>query len=110
SPWLRFCSTVGSTPLAGYTPSPLMGRGQAEGNGFWSRDPRFESWRPSHRQPVMPTRLAAVVMAGGLGTRMRSGLAKHLHPLLGRRMVDWVVAAATPLAPDPLVIVASPET
>ena len=41
---------------------------------------------------------------------MRSGLAKHLHPLLGRRMVDWVVAAATPLAPDPLVIVASPDT
>ena len=39
---------------------------------------------------------------------MRSGLAKHLHPLLGRRMVDWVVAAATPLAPDPLVVVASP--
>ena len=41
---------------------------------------------------------------------MRSGLAKHLHPLLGRRMVDWVVAAATPLAPEPLVVVASPET
>ena len=41
---------------------------------------------------------------------MRSGLAKHLHPLLGRRMVDWVVAAATPRSPDPLVIVASPET
>jgi bifunctional UDP-N-acetylglucosamine pyrophosphorylase / glucosamine-1-phosphate N-acetyltransferase len=49
-------------------------------------------------------------MAGGLGTRMRSGLAKHLHPLLGRRMVDWVVAAARPLDPDPLVIVASPDT
>ena len=42
----------------------------------------------------MPTTLAAVVMAGGLGTRMRSSLAKHLHPLLGRRMVDWVVEAA----------------
>jgi bifunctional UDP-N-acetylglucosamine pyrophosphorylase / glucosamine-1-phosphate N-acetyltransferase len=41
---------------------------------------------------------------------MRSGLAKHLHPLLGRRMVDWVVAAAAPLAPAPLVVVASPET
>jgi bifunctional UDP-N-acetylglucosamine pyrophosphorylase/glucosamine-1-phosphate N-acetyltransferase len=49
-------------------------------------------------------------MAGGLGTRMRSGLAKHLHPLLGRRMVDWVLAAAAPLAPDPLVVIASPET
>ena len=58
----------------------------------------------------MPTTLAAVVMAGGLGTRMRSGLAKHLHPLLGRRMIDWVIAAATPLAADPLVVVASPET
>ena len=38
--------------------------------------------------------LAAVVMAGGLGTRMRSATPKHLHPLLGRRMVDWVVLAA----------------
>ena len=58
----------------------------------------------------MPTRLAAVVMAGGLGTRMRSSLAKHLHPLLGRPMVGWVVAAAAPLDPDPLVVVASPDT
>jgi bifunctional UDP-N-acetylglucosamine pyrophosphorylase/glucosamine-1-phosphate N-acetyltransferase len=41
---------------------------------------------------------------------MRSSLAKHLHPLLGRRMVDWVVAAAAPLGPDPLVVVASPES
>ncbi len=41
---------------------------------------------------------------------MRSSLAKHLHPLLGRRMVDWVVAAAAPLDPEPLVVVASPET
>ncbi len=49
-------------------------------------------------------------MAGGLGTRMRSGLAKHLHPLLGRRMVDWVVEAARPLAPAPLVVVAAPDT
>ena len=31
-------------------------------------------------------------MAGGLGTRMKSATPKHLHPLLGRRMVDWVVA------------------
>ena len=38
--------------------------------------------------------LAAVVMAGGLGTRMRSAVPKHLHPILGRRMVDWVIDAA----------------
>jgi bifunctional UDP-N-acetylglucosamine pyrophosphorylase/glucosamine-1-phosphate N-acetyltransferase len=54
--------------------------------------------------------LAAVVMAGGLGTRMRSATPKHLHPLLGRRMVDWVVASARPLGAEPLVVVASPET
>jgi bifunctional UDP-N-acetylglucosamine pyrophosphorylase/glucosamine-1-phosphate N-acetyltransferase len=58
----------------------------------------------------MSSDLAAVVMAGGLGTRMRSATPKHLHPLLGRRMVDWVFAAAKPLATEPLVVVASPET
>ncbi len=56
------------------------------------------------------TRLSAVVMAAGLGTRMRSATPKHLHPLLGRPMVDWVLAAVQPLSPDPLVVVASPET
>ena len=30
-------------------------------------------------------------MAAGLGTRMRSDVPKHLHPILGRRMVDWVL-------------------
>lgn len=52
----------------------------------------------------------AVVMAGGMGTRMKSAVPKHLHPILGRRMVDWVVEAARPLGVDPLVVVASPGT
>jgi bifunctional UDP-N-acetylglucosamine pyrophosphorylase/glucosamine-1-phosphate N-acetyltransferase len=49
-------------------------------------------------------------MAAGLGTRMKSRRPKHLHPLLGRRLVDWVVEAAKRLEPDPLVVVTSPET
>jgi bifunctional UDP-N-acetylglucosamine pyrophosphorylase/glucosamine-1-phosphate N-acetyltransferase len=49
-------------------------------------------------------------MAGGLGTRMRSQLPKHLHHLLGRRLVDWVIEAARPLGPAPFVVVCSPET
>jgi bifunctional UDP-N-acetylglucosamine pyrophosphorylase/glucosamine-1-phosphate N-acetyltransferase len=49
-------------------------------------------------------------MAAGLGTRMRSKQAKHLHPLLGRRVVDWVFEAVAPLAPSPLAVVVSPET
>ncbi|HXV96647.1 MAG TPA: bifunctional UDP-N-acetylglucosamine diphosphorylase/glucosamine-1-phosphate N-acetyltransferase GlmU [Gaiellaceae bacterium] len=56
------------------------------------------------------TPLAAVVMAAGLGTRMRSSRPKHLHPLLGRRLVDWAIAAAGELGPDPLVVVTSPGT
>ena len=48
-------------------------------------------------------------MAAGLGTRMKSATPKHLHPLLGRRLVDWVVEAVRPLGADPLVVVLSPE-
>jgi bifunctional UDP-N-acetylglucosamine pyrophosphorylase/glucosamine-1-phosphate N-acetyltransferase len=59
---------------------------------------------------VTQTKLAAVVMAGGLGTRMRSVVPKHLHPILGRRMVDWVLEAARPLSPARVIVVASPET
>ena len=49
-------------------------------------------------------------MAAGLGTRMRSATPKHLHPLLGRRMVDWVTGAARTAGADPVVIVVSEET
>src|SRR5436305_11115319 len=58
----------------------------------------------------MSSGLAAVVLAGGLGTRMRSTTPKHLHPLLGRRVVDWVIATAREAGAEPLVVVASPET
>ena len=54
--------------------------------------------------------LAAVVMAGGLGTRMKSATPKHLHPLLGRRMVDWVIAAARDAGVTRIVVVASPDS
>ena len=41
---------------------------------------------------------------------MRSETPKHLHPLLGKRLVDWVIDAARALGPEPLVVVTSPET
>ncbi|MBM2822219.1 MAG: UDP-N-acetylglucosamine pyrophosphorylase [Thermoleophilia bacterium] len=55
-------------------------------------------------------KLGAVVMAAGLGTRMRSDVPKHLHPLLGRRMVDWVLESARVLGADPVVVVTAPTT
>src|SRR5213592_3479472 len=54
--------------------------------------------------------LAAVVMAAGIGTRMKSATPKHLHPLLGRRMVDWVVEAARGAGVERVVVVASVST
>ena len=57
----------------------------------------------------MNKQLSAVVLAAGLGTRMRSETPKHLHPLLGRRLVDWVIEAARALDPKPLVVVTSPD-
>jgi len=52
---------------------------------------------------------AAVVLAGGLGTRMKSDTPKHFHRILGRRMVDWVVEAARAVDAEPLVVVTSPD-
>ena len=54
--------------------------------------------------------LAALVMAGGLGTRMRSETPKHLHPLLGRRMLDWVLDAVMATDASRTVVVVSPQT
>jgi bifunctional UDP-N-acetylglucosamine pyrophosphorylase/glucosamine-1-phosphate N-acetyltransferase len=58
---------------------------------------------------MMNRNLAAIVLAAGLGTRMRSETPKHLHPLLGRRLADWVIEAVRTLGPDPLVVVTSPD-
>src|SRR5215472_11672433 len=57
----------------------------------------------------MADELAAVVMAAGIGTRMKSATPKHLHPILGRRMVDWVVDSARGAGVERIVVVASPQ-
>ena len=54
--------------------------------------------------------LAAVLMSGGLGTRMRSAVPKHFHTLLGTPMIDWIIAAGRDAGADPVVVVASPST
>jgi bifunctional UDP-N-acetylglucosamine pyrophosphorylase/glucosamine-1-phosphate N-acetyltransferase len=54
--------------------------------------------------------LAAVLMSGGLGTRMRSAVPKHFHPLLGTPMIDWIIAAGRDAGAEPVVVVASPAT
>jgi bifunctional UDP-N-acetylglucosamine pyrophosphorylase/glucosamine-1-phosphate N-acetyltransferase len=48
---------------------------------------------------------AAVVLCAGKGTRMKSELAKVLHPLLGRPLCAWPMAAAVEVGAHPLVAV-----
>jgi bifunctional UDP-N-acetylglucosamine pyrophosphorylase/glucosamine-1-phosphate N-acetyltransferase len=48
---------------------------------------------------------AAVVLCAGKGTRMKSAQAKVLHPLLGRPLCAWPLAAAIEVGAHPLVAV-----
>jgi bifunctional UDP-N-acetylglucosamine pyrophosphorylase / glucosamine-1-phosphate N-acetyltransferase len=52
---------------------------------------------------------AAVILAAGLGTRMKSALPKTLHPVLGRPMVAHVAATAEAAGLGPVVVVVGPE-
>ena len=54
--------------------------------------------------------ISTIIMAGGLGTRMRSPLPKVLHELCGLPMLAWVARAAREAGADDVVVVAGPET
>ncbi len=53
----------------------------------------------------MMKKLSAIVLAAGLGTRMRSGTAKVLHPVAGRPMVWYMASVAGRVADAPVVVV-----
>jgi len=49
--------------------------------------------------------IAVAILAAGQGTRMKSGLAKVLHPIAGRPMLGYPLAAAEALRPERIVVV-----
>ena len=55
-------------------------------------------------------RTAVIVLAAGLGTRMRSQVPKVLHPLCGRPMLAYVLDAAHEATGSRPVVVISPQT
>jgi bifunctional UDP-N-acetylglucosamine pyrophosphorylase / glucosamine-1-phosphate N-acetyltransferase len=57
----------------------------------------------SASQPSRP--LAAIVLAAGKGTRMKSAVHKVLHPIAGRPMIEHLLAALRDLAPARTVVV-----
>src|SRR5215472_3657558 len=53
-------------------------------------------------------RAAAIILAAGKGTRMKSHLPKVLHPIAGRPMIGHVLASLAPLGCAPIVVVVGP--
>ncbi|CCQ72756.1 bifunctional UDP-N-acetylglucosamine diphosphorylase/glucosamine-1-phosphate N-acetyltransferase GlmU [Magnetospira sp. QH-2] len=52
---------------------------------------------------------AAIVLAAGLGTRMKSSLPKVMHRVAGRPMVQHLLATVETLSPDKIVAVIGPD-
>jgi bifunctional UDP-N-acetylglucosamine pyrophosphorylase/glucosamine-1-phosphate N-acetyltransferase len=55
--------------------------------------------------PAMARPVAAVILAAGKGTRMKSDLHKVLHPIAGRPMLAHLLASVDALAPAHTVVV-----
>ncbi len=51
-------------------------------------------------------KLSAVVLAAGLGTRMKSNIPKVLHRILGKPMLQYVIDTIKSINPEKLIIVA----
>ena len=49
--------------------------------------------------------IAVVILAAGMGKRMKSDIPKVLHPVLGRPMLGYVVDTVEKLSPDRIVLV-----
>src|SRR5690242_10454229 len=61
--------------------------------------------RASASAPAAPPVPRVVILAAGIGSRMRSALPKVLHRVAGRTLLEAVVDAAEGLAPSRTVVV-----
>jgi bifunctional UDP-N-acetylglucosamine pyrophosphorylase / glucosamine-1-phosphate N-acetyltransferase len=58
---------------------------------------------------LVVTAPVVVILAAGQGTRMRSSVMKLLHPLCGRPIIEWPVAAARAAGASKVVVVDGPD-
>lgn len=61
---------------------------------------------PIH-SPILP--IAAIILAAGKGTRMRSDLPKVMHKIAARPMIGHVLSMAIDIGLDPISVVIAPE-
>ena len=64
--------------------------------------------RAGRYAPPVAQQPTVLIMAAGHGTRMKSALPKVLHPVCGRPMIAWVIAAARDAGADPVLCVTRP--
>ncbi len=62
-----------------------------------------------HNRVKLSASLIAVILAAGHGTRMRSRIPKVLHPICGRPMIDWVLAAVEEVGAKEVKVIANPH-
>lgn len=55
------------------------------------------------------SRFAAIILAAGSGSRMKSAIPKVMHPIAGRPMITYLLDALRPLSPAATVIVIGPQ-
>ena len=55
------------------------------------------------------SRFAAIILAAGNGTRMKSAIPKVMHPIAGRPMIGHLLDALQPLSPAATVVVIGPQ-
>src|SRR5690606_9080434 len=90
---------------------PTMSNGNAVirgalGAGIWKPQPDDGKCRAMTEQAEPAARpLAAIILAAGKGTRMKSARHKVLHPLAGRPMIEHRLASLGELEPARTVIV-----
>ena len=61
------------------------------------------------KQPAKSPPLAVVILAAGLGTRMKSEVPKVLHEVCGRPMLSYVIDVALSVSPERIVVVTGPD-
>ena len=62
-----------------------------------------------YRRQMASSKLAVIILAAGMGTRMKSALPKVMHAIAGRPMVMHLLDTVSGLAPDRLVVVVGPD-
>jgi bifunctional UDP-N-acetylglucosamine pyrophosphorylase/glucosamine-1-phosphate N-acetyltransferase len=59
--------------------------------------------------PLPAKDLAIIILAAGKGTRMKSDMAKVLHPIAGVPMINHIITTAESLQPKSIIVVLAPD-